>query len=340
MIRYYKEYADQQDSMRSLPPIFLAPAMRHQFSTTSRLAATRPKKTPSRGHIYDIYAKRQADLRKEAHQRRKTLLREEEAKELGDPIRGKSTAFVESFEYGLSQDAGSQVDQSSMTVGTTPKDQPPPSPANAAFETYMDHGLDKQHLAESLQRSRMMTEPLAMVDLPGASQGRDVAEQSDPEDSDVHKEWRAKDLAATEAVQRITSLGNASSKHWTKKNVERIIETFGRHITDTTLKPRIPTTTDSDASTLMTTPRAGRDTGSSEVQIGILTAKIKVLADAFQGKNRRDKMNKRNLRLLLHRRQKLLKYMERKERGSERWQHMIDTLGLTPATWRGEIEVR
>ena len=71
-----------------------------------------------------------------------------------------------------------------------------------------------------------------------------------------------------------------------------------------------------------------------------MTAKIRTLADNYEGENRKDKVNKRNLRLLLHRRQKLLKYMEKKERGSDRWQNMISKLGLTEATWRGEIAVK
>ena len=86
--------------------------------------------------------------------------------------------------------------------------------------------------------------------------------------------------------------------------------------------------------------RGGPDTGSSEVQIGILTAKIRVLANEFEGVSRNDKVNKRNLRLLLHRRQKLLQYLKRKERGSGRWEHMVETLGLTEGTWKGQIEVR
>lgn len=119
-------------------------------------------------------------------------------------------------------------------------------------------------------------------------------------------------------------------------------------MTDTFLKPKplnkyqlaeIPNPTDTDTPTGKT-PRAGADTGSSEVQIAILTAKIRVLADRYEGVNRNDKVNKRNLRLLLHRRQKLLKYMERKERGGERWQYMLGMLGLTEATWRGQLEVR
>ena len=85
--------------------------------------------------------------------------------------------------------------------------------------------------------------------------------------------------------------------------------------------------------------RVGPDTGSSEVQIAILTAKIKKLADEQEGKASQDKVNKRNLRLLVHRRQKLLKYFLKKSRGGPRWQHLIETLGLTPATWQGEISM-
>jgi ribosomal protein S15 len=86
--------------------------------------------------------------------------------------------------------------------------------------------------------------------------------------------------------------------------------------------------------------RAGPDTGSSEVQIAILTAKIRTLTKALDiNRGYKDKHNKRNLRLLVHRRQKLLAYMERKERGSERWTRMIEKLGLTPATWRGQIDL-
>lgn len=83
----------------------------------------------------------------------------------------------------------------------------------------------------------------------------------------------------------------------------------------------------------------GPDTGSSEVQIAILTAKIKTVADFLATRGKGDKHNKRNLRLLVHRRQKLLQYLRRKERGGPRWQHCIETLGLTEGTWRGEISL-
>jgi ribosomal protein S15 len=83
--------------------------------------------------------------------------------------------------------------------------------------------------------------------------------------------------------------------------------------------------------------RKGPDTGSSEVQIAILTAKIRNLANHLERVGNSDKINKRNLRLLVHRRQKLLQYLRRRERAGPRWQRCIDMLGLTEGTWRGEI---
>ena len=145
-------------------------------------------------------------------------------------------------------------------------------------------------------------------------------------------------------MSRIVSLSGVNSKERTRANVRRIIDTFGRHNTDLYLRPKAPSLAElsspkAKGSAPKRVERAGADTGSSEVQIGILTAKIRVLADQY-GANHKDKANKRNLRLLLHRRQKLLKYMDKKERGSDRWRNMIATLGLTQATWKGEIAVQ
>ncbi len=212
-------------------------------------------------------------------------------------------------------------------------DKPTPSSADASEERHLDHGIKHEELARSLDFSRYLTEPLP---LPSSA-------IDDPnQEAQTRERWEKRDASATEAVQRIVSLTNASSKHRTKKNIERIIESLGRHNTDQILKPKAPAV--ARFNPLIPppepTPRAGPDTGSSEVQIGILTAKIRVLADRYEGPNRNDKVNKRNLRLLLHRRQKLLAYMERRERGSERWQRMLSTLGLTPACWKGEIAVQ
>ena len=260
------------------------------------------------------------------------MLKEQRAKELGDPIRGITTPFIESFDKAIPQAVRPTMDQlSTKTTAETP-DQPPPSPAFADNEDHLNHYLSKEELQKSLEFSRMLTEPVP-------SQDRALADpQLEADNTKRHESWHK---IAHEAVSRIVSLGNASSEHRTRANVQRIIDTFGRHNTDRYLKPKAPSVAQLDPSLphQEPTPRAGPDTGSSEVQIGILTAKIRVLADRYEGPNRMDKVNKRNLRLLLHRRQKLLKYMERRERGSERWHNMIRTLGLTEATWKGQIAV-
>ena len=263
------------------------------------------------------------------------MLKEERVKELGDPIRGFPTPFVESFDTVVGQEVRQDSSAASIEAVKANPDTPPPSPAYAADENHLDHGIKDEELARSLDFSRYLTEPLP----PSPTTVADPDQEA--QEAQARERWLKRDASATEAVQRIVSLTNASSKHRTKKNIERIIDTFGRHNTDQILKPKAPAVIKSNplAPPLESTPRAGPDTGSSEVQIGILTAKIRVLADRYEGPNRNDKVNKRNLRLLLHRRQKLLAYMERKERGSERWQRMLSTLGLTPACWKGEIAV-
>ena len=261
---------------------------------------------------------------------RQAVLKEQRAKELGDPIRGITTPFVESFDTVVPQTVALDADAVSLEALKANPDKPPPSPAHASKEQFLDHGLQHEELYNAMEYSRWLTEPMASAGMESADSGREFK---------GHQKWETRDAIAAEAVQRIVSLANSSSKHRTKKNIERIIETFGRHRTDLTLKPKAAAVVENGSNVAEATPRAGPDTGSTEVQIGILTAKIRVLADRYEGENRNDKINKRNLRLLLHRRQKLLKYMERKERGSERWQNMIETLGITPACWKGEIAV-
>jgi ribosomal protein S15 len=257
------------------------------------------------------------------------VLKEQRAKELGDPIRGVETPFVKSFDTVVPQQIQLDANEVNLETLRANSDQSPISPAEASNEYHLDHGIKHEELAKAIESSRLLIEP---EDTKGA----------DPLSHNVDRQdWEARNQNAAEAVQRIVSLVSGSSKHRTKKNIERIIDTFGRHNTDQTLKPKAPAIVKPNifAEVAEPTPRVGPDTGSSEVQIGILTAKIRVLADRYEGENRNDKINKRNLRLLLHRRQKLLSYMEKKERGSGRWQNMITTLGLTPACWKGQIAV-
>lgn len=128
-----------------------------------------------------------------------------------------------------------------------------------------------------------------------------------------------------------------------RANTQRCIETFGRHNTDEILGGRTPTNVPRGPDAMpaaVPTPRAGPDTGSSEVQVAILTAKIRALkGELDKTRGNKDRVNKRNLRVMVHKRQKLLKYLRRKEHGGPRWQNLIETLGLTEGTWKGEISL-
>ena len=269
----------------------------------------------------DPYGWAQAQQRKAASVKRREELQKERAAQWGSPVHGIPTPFVESFDYG---------GQQPMTAPVLDKDgnvieEPRPLPTSPHLANYM---LTKEEVEAAIDHSRKITEPWFP----------ELSLKEDPEkvkaDKEMHEEAHRK---AVIALQRITDLRNGSAKDIKHANIRRCIETFGRHNTDHTLeRPAPPLARD-----VVPEPkpvRAGPDTGSSEVQIAILTSKIRALATKLEGpKGNRDKNNKRSLRLLCHKRQRLLKYMERKERGSGRWQHMIETLGLSPATWKEQI---
>lgn len=254
---------------------------------------------------------------------------------MGDPIRGVTTPFLESLDTALPLKSQPPMEQASNKTDPGDPSQPQPPLILPEKEYLLNDFLTEKELEQALNYSKALIEPL--VD-PKRTLVDSKAE------ADTAREHISLDKAAREAVSRIVSLGNLNSKERTRTNIRRMIDTFGRHNTDLYLRPKAPSLAElnspkAEGSIPKDIKRVGADTGSSEVQIGILTAKIRVLADHYVG-NRKDKANKRNLRLLLHRRQKLLKYMERKERGSGRWQNMIETLGLTEATWKGEIAVQ
>ncbi|EEY19332.1 conserved hypothetical protein [Verticillium alfalfae VaMs.102] len=64
---------------------------------------------------------------------------------------------------------------------------------------------------------------------------------------------------------------------------------------------------------------------------------------AVEAMSRITSMNNSNSKMRRHvnirRRQRLLRYMEKKERGSERWTNLLATLGLSPATWKEQISL-
>lgn len=250
--------------------------------------------------------------RKAANLSRQQTLREEREAALGDPVKSKPTPFIQSIQ--AIQNPQSTQNESS-TEGGAPSDA-------------LNYFVSRPELQDALEYSKELTSP---VENP-------VRETADPQ---LEKEAAERHLQehrnAQEAIKRIVSLSNGNSKDRLRVVIQKCIETFGRHNTDKFLPPKPAAAVQS--SHPEKTPRAGPDTGSPEVQVAILTAKILNLSRHLETIGKRDKHNKRNLRLLVHKRQKLLKYLRRKERGGPRWQNLMETLGLFDAAWKGEISL-
>lgn len=255
----------------------------------------------------DPYRWAQAQQRKNANLKRRGELQAERDALLGDPIWGKKTAFIESLE------SAAQPAAQGTTTTTTAR----------------SHYLTDAEVDEVAQHAYALTKPVV---------GAVSSQMEEGSEAEALRQHDAKHGRAVEALRRITALENGSKKDKHHFNIRHIVNEMGRHNTDGVVAPK-PLSI--NPNTVEMPPRAGPDTGSSEVQIAILTAKIRNLAQTLSvNRGYKDIHNKRNLRLMLHRRQKLLRYMEKKEKGSGRWTNMIEKLGLTPAMWKGQIELR
>lgn len=313
------------------------------FPATQFTLALRPfsaTAAPNKKHqSHDPYIVAQRNRKKAANLSRRADLEAARVASLGDPVRGTTTPFVESF----------------ATATSLPFDETKNMPED---QTHLNYAFSPKSVEQQLELSRKVAVPLDEARPPAAVStgplGINYSGRSEEAAPVLSKEEiearRIKDHErAAEAIKRITALENSSSKDRLRVNIARCVSTFGRHNTDKIFPPRAPplrTVNDQgphpvrpETNEKELAKRIGADTGSSEVQIAILTAKINTLADSLQARGKGDKHNKRNLRLLVHRRQKLLQYLRRKERGGPRWQHCIETLGLTEGTWRGEISL-
>ncbi|PGH12008.1 ribosomal protein S15 [Helicocarpus griseus UAMH5409] len=265
------------------------------------------------------YAIAQARQRKAANLSRQAVLKKERAAAYGDPVLGNPTLFTQSLMPNQPGSTAPVLEQGKQTSETKPTDPNVPD---------LNHYLTSAELEAALERSKRLTEPVA----------REVDSMTDPQFvSEAKQAYEAEHRNAQEAISRILNLEHGSNKDRTRVNIQRCIHTFGRHVTDQKLAPK--PSGGKNPFAVESPPRAGPDTGSSEVQIAILTTKIQVLAQQMSKYGHKDKHNKRNLRLLVHKRQKLLKYLRRKERGGPRWQNLINELGLTDASWKGEISI-
>ncbi|KAI9863768.1 MAG: hypothetical protein M1824_006365 [Vezdaea acicularis] len=293
----------------------------------SRLFSHTPANAAVTRKYRDPYSLAQARQRKAANIARQAVLKKEREAVLGDPVRGITTPWIES----LNRPIPPPVPQPPPKSNAEASNSPTPTPSQA--EGYLTDGIRPSEFAAALQYSFDLTKPLE----PTAS---DLT-LSDPAIAErATREHAARHASAVTSMARILTLENANTHARRRANIQRCIETFGRHHTDHYLTPRAPSNVQHNPEKPAPpekTPRAGPDVGSSEVQIAVLTTKIQGLVSYFSQGNRKDQAKKRRLRLLVHKRQKLLKYLQRKERGSARWENVVKTLGLTEGTWRGEI---
>ncbi|PHH73542.1 hypothetical protein CDD80_3743 [Ophiocordyceps camponoti-rufipedis] len=335
----------------------------------------------------DPYRQEQIEQRKNAHNARKEILKQQRAAEWGHPVWGAPTPtpFAESLMSGGQQPFSVVNQEPASEDGDGSGDGPAGeasgdavvSSSSSSSETQADvvsssspegeasSGNPKSESANTDAKDGAVSAPQQVRELPTSLHLRNyyVTEEefeenlkyaydlTKPRESIIKEALLQSDEyppdpkershdenheRARLAMQRILAIEHASGKNIFHINVGRILEKFGRHETDKFLAPKpVGITKPREPA-----PRGGPDTGSSEVQIAILTAKIRKLATMLQSKDsRKDKHNRKHLRTLVHRRQKLLKYLKKKERGGGRWTHLIEELGLTPATWEGEITI-
>ncbi|KAK3074999.1 hypothetical protein LTR53_002096 [Teratosphaeriaceae sp. CCFEE 6253] len=313
----------------------VTPATR-TFTTTIRVPQASVPVTPEtlaaeHRRKHDSYAIAKAKARKAANLARRQVLITERAGSLGDPVRGVETAFLRSFDTAKPLAPGEQV----LATKLRTKQDPAEDSGRRNFF------LNSTELGAEVERSAALSTPAPIA----ASDLLNDADFSGLSPKDRAKQMEEQQKTAEEAMQRITGLALGNSEDRMRVNTQRCIATFGRHKTDTHLTsvahPSTPIASQAENVTAeeAVIPRIGPDTGSSEVQIAILTAKIRTLAGFLETRGTTDKVNKRNLRLLVHRRQKLLRYLQKKDRGGSRWQYVTQMLGLTDGTWQGEISL-
>ncbi|KAL4817917.1 hypothetical protein BDW67DRAFT_158113 [Aspergillus spinulosporus] len=281
----------------------------HVQSPLARLSLNPSKTSVRAGSVesrerrrHDPFLMAQSRQRKAANLSRQQALAEERNASLGDPVHGKPTPFIEAL----------KIHQASTQ------------------ESHPNHFITPDELEKALDYSKHLTSPIE-------NPNRATADpQLEKESAERHLEEHRN---ACEAISRIVDIRNGNTADQMRLRIQKCIETFGRHNTDKTLPPK-PASVPPEGATvhLQKTPRVGPDTGSPEVQVAILTAKILNLSRHLETTNK-DKHNKRNLRLLVHKRQKLLRYLRKKERGGPRWKNLMETLGLSDASWKGEISM-
>ena len=124
----------------------------------------------------------------------------------------------------------------------------------------LGHMLTQEDFDTTVKEAYLLTKPIK-------NEMRDLVDPT--AEAKAEYEHEEKHARVVEALRRIVSLDNTDSKMRKHVNIARCIDEFGRHHTDKVLQQK----PDSIHGTEPKPERAGPDTGSSEVQIAILTMK-------------------------------------------------------------------
>ncbi|EMD32580.1 hypothetical protein CERSUDRAFT_118619, partial [Gelatoporia subvermispora B] len=121
----------------------------------------------------------------------------------------------------------------------------------------------------------------------------------------------AKEVQKATMFARLVDLRNANARGIAYENRRRIITAFS-------------------------TPENPEDPGRPEVQAALMTLRIRNIWSHLT-RCKKDFMNRRNLRILIHQRAKILRYLKKKDVG--RYDTILERLGLEPAAVEGELVV-
>ncbi|KAI0348317.1 mitochondrial ribosomal protein S15 [Trametopsis cervina] len=127
----------------------------------------------------------------------------------------------------------------------------------------------------------------------------------------IEQEYVPREQFKANMLARVVDLRNANARGIAYENRRRCVEAFSE-------------------------AENPNDTGRPEVQAAILTMKIRNVWEHIL-KSKHDVASRRSLRLLIHKRAKILKYLKRKDR--DRYDVALDRLGLEPKSVEGELVI-
>ncbi len=144
-------------------------------------------------------------------------------------------------------------------------------------------------------------------------------------------------VESTIQLMKILDLRNADSRGIRAVNTRRIIEVFGASSPSSSSQSNV-------GSSEIDSPPQNLNTGNTLVQAALLTHRIRLL-QSHLSTNTRDVHNRKNLRTMVHQRQKLLRYWKKRcmkegGEGLEGYVEGLEKLGLDARAVEGELIVR